>query len=426
MNVTSFFLVFCLTIVVLGIVTSSASADTPTPTPTATPTPTPTATATPTPTDTPTPTPTATTVPAVTATPVPTPVVTGISPATGPITGGTVVTIYGSGFSNGAGASSVDEVLFGSTGSVSYTFISDSEITAPAPAEAAGTVNILVTAAGGTSAPSTADQFSYTESTDVPVPGFSGTPTSGTSPLTVQFTDASTGSPTTWNWTFGDGNTSTLEDPSYTYTTDGTYDVSLTETNDIGSNTTTLTGYIVVGTTGVPAADFSASATSGTAPLVVSFTDMSTGSPTTWAWDFGDGTSGADANPFHTYTTAGTYTVSLIATNAAGSNTAVKSDYITISGDTAATVTEDATSVQSTIPPSAPVAGYTYVLPSGTKQASASGSSSGGKSTAGSDAWVNEENQKMAAIDSEAPAAPQQTDIISSVVSFFESLFSWI
>jgi PKD repeat protein len=316
--------------------------------------------------------------------------------------------------------------MFGSTGSASYTFVSDTEITAPAPAEAAGTVNILVTTDGGTSVSSTSDQFSYTEAADVPVPGFSGTPTSGISPLTVQFTDASTGSPTTWNWTFGDGNTSTLEDPSYTYVNDGTYDVSLTETNDFGSNTTTQTGSIVVGSTGVPAADFSAGTTSGTAPLVVSFTDMSTGSPTTWAWDFGDGTTGSDENPIHTYTTAGTYSVSLIATNAAGSNTAVKSDYITVSGDTGATVTQEETPVQSDIPSATPVPGYTYVLPSATHQASVSGSSSGGKSTAGSDAWVNEENQKMAAIDAEAPAAPQQTDIISSVVSFFESLFSWI
>jgi PKD repeat protein len=68
-------------------------------------------------------------------------------------------------------------------------------------------------------------------------------------------------------------------------------------------------------------ADFSASQTSDIAPLVVTFTDTSLGHPTSWSWDFGDGGTSASRNPSHTYNDVGTYTVSLTATNAYGSNT---------------------------------------------------------------------------------------------------------
>ncbi len=79
-----------------------------------------------------------------------------------------------------------------------------------------------------------------------PVAGFTATPTSGTAPVTVNFTDTSTGSPTAWSWTFGDGGTSSSKNPSYTYTTAGTYSVTLTAIGSGGSNTTTKTNYITV------------------------------------------------------------------------------------------------------------------------------------------------------------------------------------
>ena len=79
-----------------------------------------------------------------------------------------------------------------------------------------------------------------------PTASFTGTPTSGATPLTVQFTDASAGSPTSWSWDFGDGATSTAQNPSHEYTVVGTYTVSLTATNDLGSDTLTRTGYITV------------------------------------------------------------------------------------------------------------------------------------------------------------------------------------
>ncbi|KUK70749.1 MAG: Uncharacterized protein XE11_1068 [Methanomicrobiales archaeon 53_19] len=77
-----------------------------------------------------------------------------------------------------------------------------------------------------------------------PVANFIGLPTTGPAPLTVRFTDTSTGIPTSWRWNFGDGTTSTERHPTKTYTDAGVYTVSLTATNDQGSNTTTKTNYI--------------------------------------------------------------------------------------------------------------------------------------------------------------------------------------
>jgi parallel beta-helix repeat protein len=82
-----------------------------------------------------------------------------------------------------------------------------------------------------------------------------------------------------------------------------------------------------------PVANFTASPLSGTAPLLVQFNDTSTGEPTSWLWDFGDGdtTNYTLQHPLHTYVNAGSYTVSLNVTNAAGSNTTTKVGYITVS-----------------------------------------------------------------------------------------------
>ena len=79
-----------------------------------------------------------------------------------------------------------------------------------------------------------------------PTANFTGTPLSGTAPLNVQFTDTSTGNPTSWSWTFGDGGTSTARNPSHAYADPGTYTVALTVSNSQGSDSETKTGYVTV------------------------------------------------------------------------------------------------------------------------------------------------------------------------------------
>jgi PKD repeat protein/subtilisin family serine protease len=161
-----------------------------------------------------------------------------------------------------------------------------------------------------------------------PTADFSGSPTSGCVPLTVNFTDLSSGDITDWSWDFGDGGNSVLQNPSYIYQNPGTFTVSLTVTGPSGSDTETKTDYITVND--VPAADFSGSPTSGCAPLTVSFSDLSSGGPTSWSWDFGDGGSSLDQNPAYTFQNEGTFTVTLTASNACGSDIATKVDYIQV------------------------------------------------------------------------------------------------
>ena len=163
---------------------------------------------------------------------------------------------------------------------------------------------------------------------ETPVAAFSGTPTSGCVPLTVNFTDESTGDITGWSWNFGDGGSSTAQNPSHEYTSGGTYTVSLTVTGPGGSDDEIKTDYITVNV--APTADFAGSPRSGDKPLTVTFTDQSSGNPTSWDWDFGDGGSSTLQNPSYEYTEAGFYAVTLTATNACGSDIESKTDYIEV------------------------------------------------------------------------------------------------
>ncbi|WP_067052568.1 PKD domain-containing protein [Methanofollis ethanolicus] len=330
-----------------------------------------------------------------------------------------------------------------------------------------------------------------TEPTPVPIDtDFVANMTLGTAPLTVGFTDLSTGDPTAWSWDFGDGVNSTEQNPTHIYTTPGIYTVKLTASNTYSSDNETKTAYIIVqrcaaagitgtyyptiGFTGTPVqridrriwfadqaanttpyiraetdeydwpqstlgkqnqfsviyegylivpaddtytfyltsddgswlwldairesdpslidnggyhkvqektasialaagahpikakmfenqgeavfhlewsssafgrtpinsfcqgpgtavgADFTADPTAGEAPLTVQFTDMSTGAPTAWSWDFGDGATSTDQHPTHTYTVPGTYTVTLTASKTGSSDTETKTGYITV------------------------------------------------------------------------------------------------
>jgi PKD repeat protein len=239
-----------------------------------------------------------------------------------------------------------------------------------------------------------------------PAANLSADLTSGCDNLTVQFTDESMNFPTSWEWDFGDGSsTSSDTNPVHTYTVPGIYSVSLTVINDYGNNSTIEADYITLGETPVlslsmteetvlgndgtatviisggatpydivwsnsadsetifdliaddycvtvtelygcsetecitvtgvvlnlPVADFTSDETEACGSLTVTFTDLSTNDPTSWEWDFGDGSStSSDINPIHTYTDPGVYTVSLSVENADGDDYIEFISYITV------------------------------------------------------------------------------------------------
>jgi PKD repeat protein len=158
--------------------------------------------------------------------------------------------------------------------------------------------------------------------------------------MSVWFTDKSQGAPTSWQWDFGDGTTATEQNPTHQYNSLGTYTVKLTASNTNGQDVATKNGYIV--TTLAPVANFQVDERIGKAPFIVQFRDISTGNPTAWSWDFGDGTTSSEQNPRHVYPSEGAYNVRLTASNAYGSDTSFKTG-------TAPVVTTTAP-VQTTVP----------------------------------------------------------------------------
>ncbi len=165
-------------------------------------------------------------------------------------------------------------------------------------------------------------------------------------PLTVcvgtpfSFTNTTTAGvpgPVTYNWSFGDGGTSTAVSPTYTYSTPGFYTVSLQATNSQGCDSLLIkTSYIHV--LPAPVAQFTVNnAQFCKAPATALFTDQSTGTtPFTYTWTFGNGNSSFSQNPTNIYQSTGTYTVTLVTTDANGcKDTDVQAAYIKVGGPTA-------------------------------------------------------------------------------------------
>lgn len=162
----------------------------------------------------------------------------------------------------------------------------------------------------------------------------------------VTFTDVSTSNPTSWLWNFGDGltSTSTLKNPSHTYNTTGTFTVSLTATNGSGSNYISKNNYMVVKTcSSIPQTDFTSDYV---APIKigksVNFFDNSTNMPTSWSWRFYDGSASTGyqistlqyPNPVkYNICNESGYTVFLQSTNAIGTDTKIKTNYIIVNCD---------------------------------------------------------------------------------------------
>lgn len=154
---------------------------------------------------------------------------------------------------------------------------------------------------------------------------FSGAPISGCIPLFVSFMDnslVSSGSILSWNWNFGDGNSSNLQNPNNTYTTPGNFTVSLGVTTNNGcSDNTSINTYI--NPFPKAKAEFAFNPTKGEVNKTINFNNLSTNS-TSWKWFFGDGDSSIIENPTHLYKAKGTYTIVLIALSSNGCNDTIE------------------------------------------------------------------------------------------------------
>ena len=310
----------------------------------------------------------AATVPTVTATTTtttayPAPTVSSILPNTA--LAGTVVTIRsisGTNFRPGASVRLTNVTVSSSISGTSVTAQSASNITClfSIPSGAiAGTWNVTVTNPDGqaatlgnaftitnttttTTTTTTTSTATTTATTAPPSPTVSGiTPNSGTAGMQVNITNLA--------------GSNLLNVTSVKLTKSGQPDITATNVSIVSSSRVTGTinlagaasgqwnvlvsnsaGQSGIGTnlfTVNPTpliVAFTASNLTGPKPLIVPFTDLTTGSPTTWSWDFGDASNSTSSNPVHTYGTAGDFSVSLTVTNAGGSNSTMKTNYINV------------------------------------------------------------------------------------------------
>lgn len=159
---------------------------------------------------------------------------------------------------------------------------------------------------------------------------FTYNPASGCEPSDVTFTNTTTGNSSNWSWDFGDGNTSTLENPVHTYQTDGCYFVTLTATKNGCTSTVTSPNCIQIHDAPQPTYTLNSSNLACAIPHTVSFSGTSNLIGSTYLWDFGDGNTATTQNPSHTYLTFGVFPVSFTAISAQGCSTTVVLDTVKI------------------------------------------------------------------------------------------------
>jgi PKD repeat protein len=178
-------------------------------------------------------------------------------------------------------------------------------------------------------------------SNNAPVANFTPSVSTVCAGQAVTLTDNSTNTPTSWAWTMIGGTpaTSTVQNPSVTYSTAGTYTISLVSHNSGGNSSSVSKTITVTSCTNAPVANFTPSATTVCTNQAVTLTDNSTNTPTSWAWTMTGGTPATSTvqNPSVTYSTAGTYTISLVSHNSGGNSTSV-SKTITVTSCTSAPV----------------------------------------------------------------------------------------
>jgi len=159
---------------------------------------------------------------------------------------------------------------------------------------------------------------------DVPVAEFSMVSNMNT----VSFTNSSMNGDS-FNWNFGDGNSSVLENPSHTYDQEGNYEVTLRVTNACGTTETTKTLIL----SSIPVAGYSANVSSGCIPLTVDFSNNSSANVTEWNWSFpgGNPASSSEESPSVVYEMSGLFDVTLIVSSNGGNDTLEMQEFISAS-----------------------------------------------------------------------------------------------
>ncbi len=219
---------------------------------------------------------------------------------------------------NANGAYSFTSVPSNNSGYLIYVYDCQQQQQSQFTSSNTGTANFSICVSGNPTN-CTAAFFSYPDSTNLNL---------------IYFYDQSTGSPTSWTWNFGDGNSASTQHPNHTYAANGTYTVSLIISSTNCSDTTSQTITIGSGSTTCQAIFNSYPDTAN--PNTINFIDASTGSPYGWNWNFGDGTSSNLQHPTHAYASAGTYSVSLTITAGQPSQpcTSTATQNVIISGGT--------------------------------------------------------------------------------------------
>ena len=176
-------------------------------------------------------------------------------------------------------------------------------------------------------------------------------PSQGQVPLSVYFVDNSDGTPIDWRWDFGDGYTGEGQQVMHTYFEPGLFTIRMkvtdesgtTDTLEIPKAITVINNPFFTNLPKIPAvipsfqADFRVSKKAGTAPLQVSFFDLSTGDPSGWKWDFGDGTHDDIQNPVHIYQNPGFFTIKLTTDKESSMSSKELKNYISVSAGGTAT-----------------------------------------------------------------------------------------
>lgn len=212
---------------------------------------------------------------------------------------------------------------------------------------APGTYTVKLVAKNAAGADSVVKQ-QYVTVFENPDVNFSASDSVGCFPFPVTFTDKSTagdGVISSWHWDFGDGNTSTEQHPSHTYTGTGNYAVTLKVTSSNGcTKTFSKSQYIQIASGVLTDFDFKPAVNSCNAPLEIIFNNKSVEAGTvSYVWDFGDGQTSTDRDPHHNFTANGSYTVTLSAVNNSGCRDTIRKKNLIVLGNTQTQFTIPAT-----------------------------------------------------------------------------------